>query len=654
MDEASVLWTPPDRLISGSHLARYLAWLAANRGHLAEDYHGLWRWSVEDIDGFWHSIWDFFEVPASTQPRRILGDRTMPGAGWFQGATLNYAEMALNSADDRPAIAFEREDGSRGTLTRRELAASVGAVAAGLKGLGVERGDRVAAYLPNIPEAVIAFLATASLGAVWSACSPDFGAQAVIDRFQQIEPTVLIAVEDYRYGGRTYDRRDVLDRILGAIASATLVVVPSIGEGRSAPGRITWSDLLSHPTDLDLEPVPFDHPLWILYSSGTTGLPKAIVHGHGGILLEHLKSLALHLNIGEDSRFFWFTTTGWMMWNFLVAGLLLRATIVLYDGSPTFPDLGTLWRLAERTGVTYFGASAPFIHGSIKAGIEPHDVADIGSVEAIGSTGAPLSPEGFEWVHQHVGDVWLGSISGGTDLCTAVVGSSPLLPVRVGEIQCRCLGAKVEAFDPEGRSVIDAVGELVITEPMPSMPIGFWNDPDDRQYRASYFETYPGVWRHGDWLKVLPDGGCVISGRSDATLNRGGVRVGSAELYRVVESLPDVEASLVVDTSGSGDSVGADGELILFVVTTHKDALDDALRSTINEAIRSQLSPRHVPDRIVASPGIPTTLNGKRMEIPVKRLLQGEAPEHVASVDAVSDPDVFRWFVEFAQAQAPA
>jgi acetoacetyl-CoA synthetase len=646
MDEGRVLWTPPDRLASESRLARYMAWLADERALRFDGYQALWRWSVHDLEVFWRSIWDFFEVPAHAQPDRILDRRTMPGTRWFEGATLNYAEMALAGADDRPAVVFEREDGSGASFTRRDLAAAVGAVAAGLRDLGIGPGDRVAAYLPNAPEAVVAFLATASIGAVWSSCSPDFGAQAVIDRFRQIEPKVLIGVEAYRYGGRTFDRRDVLERVLQAIPGAAGVVVDAApgSPARTMPGWITWGDLSARAADPIFEPVPFEHPLWILFSSGTTGPPKAMVHGHGGILLEHLKSLALHLDLGPASRFFWFTTTGWMMWNFLVSGLLLGSTIVLYDGSPAVPGLGRLWRLVERAGITYLGTSAPFIHASMKARVEPRDVADLRTLDAIGSTGAPLSPEGFEWVGDRVGDVWLGSISGGTDLCTAVVGSCPLLPVRVGEIQCRCLGAKVEAFDASGRSVVDDVGELVITEPMPTMPVRFWNDPDGARYRASYFETYPGVWRHGDWITIRPDGGCVITGRSDATLNRGGVRVGTAELYRIVESIPGVASSLAVDTG----ELGVEGELVLFVVG-EDGPIDDEVRSAIASAIRSQLSPRHVPDSVVDAPGIPTTLNGKKMEVPVKRLLSGQRLEDVVSVDAATDPEILRWYAAFAR-----
>ncbi|MGH2671777.1 MAG: acetoacetate--CoA ligase, partial [Actinomycetota bacterium] len=538
-------------------------------------------------------------------------------------------------------------DGRALDLTRAELAERVGAAAAGLRRLGVGAGDRVTAFLPNGPEAVIAFLATASLGAIWSSCSPDFGTRAVVDRFRQIEPKVLVAVDGYRYSGRDHDRTEVVREIVAGLPGLErLVLVPYLTDGpRLSGSAMRWDDLLAEPAEPRFEPVPFDHPLWILYSSGTTGLPKAMLQGHGGIVLEHLKSLALHLDLGPRDRFFWFTTTGWMMWNFLVSGLLVGASIVLYDGSPAHPGIGRLWRLAEETGMTYLGTSAPYLHACMKVGFRPREVADLRALRAIGSTGAPLSPEGFAWAYEHVDpQVWLGSVSGGTDLCTAFVGSNPLLPVHAGEIQCRCLGAKVEAFDDEGRPVIDEVGELVITEPMPSMPLSFWNDEGGRRYRESYFSVYPGVWRHGDWIKVTSRGTCVIYGRSDATLNRGGVRVGTSELYRVVEALPEIRESLVVDTG----RLGSEGALLLFVVLEDEASLDDTLRETIAREIRTQLSPRHVPDRILAVPDIPKTLNGKRLEVPVKRLLMGDRLEDVASPGSLADPEALRVFAELA------
>jgi acetoacetyl-CoA synthetase len=646
--EGELLWEPPEDLVLGSNLTRYVAWLQRERGPDVDGYGSLWRWSVDDLEGFWASIADFFGVRFHAPYSIVLADRTMPGARWFEGATLNYAEHALADADDRPALIVRREDGPPGELTRAELARSVGAAARGLRSLGVAPGDRVAAFLPNGVEAVVGLLAAASLGAIWSSCSPDFGTRAVVDRFRQIEPKVLLAVDGYRYGGAAHDRLPVVAEIAAGLPGLErLVIVPYLRDDPELPGGAAiWSDLVAEPADPAFEPVPFDHPLWILYSSGTTGLPKAMVQGHGGILLEHLKSLALHLDLRPSDRFFWFTTTGWMMWNFLVSGLTLGTPIVLYDGSPAHPDLGALWRLAAETGMTYLGTSAPFVHACLKAGLRPGEIADLSALRSVGSTGAPLSPEGFAWLYGEVRpDLWVGSISGGTDVCTAFVGSCPLLPVHAGELQGRSLGAKVEAFDVEGRPVIDEVGELVLTEPLPSMPVSFWNDPDGTRYRSSYFDTYPGVWRHGDWIKVTSRGTCVIYGRSDATLNRGGVRIGTSELYRVVDALPGVVESLVVDTG----QLGREGELLLFVVLEEGMELDDALRERIVRELRTQLSPRHAPDRILRVPAIPKTLNGKRLEVPVKRLFAGAPPEEVASPGALADPEAFRAFVELAR-----
>lgn len=647
--EGDLLWRPPDELIRRAAITRYRSWLERERGLAFEGYEALWRWSVSDLEGFWSSIWRFFDVRSHAPATSVLSSREMPGARWFEGSSLNYAEHALAGGDDRTALLVRREDGHASELSRAELAALVGSVAEGLRRLGVGRGDRVAAFLPNGAEAVVAFLAAASIGAIWSSCSPDFGTRAVADRFRQIEPTVLLAVDGYRYAGNDHDRLPVVAEIARELPRLErVVIVPRLREDPAAalPGAVPWATLVAEPRDPVFEPVPFDHPLWILYSSGTTGLPKAMVQGHGGILLEHLKSLSLHLDLGPDDRFFWFTTTGWMMWNFLVSGLLVGSSVVLYDGSPAHPDLGALWRMADETGTTYFGTSAPYLHACMKADIEPRRIARLDGLRAIGSTGAPLSPEGFDWVYRNVRpDVWLGSVSGGTDLCTAFVGSCPLLPVHAGEIQCRCLGAKVEAFDPQGRSVVDEVGELVITEPMPSMPVSFWGDADGRRYRSSYFEAYPGVWRHGDWIRITPRGTCVITGRSDATLNRGGVRIGTSEFYRVVEAIPGVRESLVVDTG----HLGTEGELVLFVALERGVDLDDDLRGRIASELRTQLSPRHVPDRVLPVTDIPKTLNGKRLEVPVKRLLQGAQPDEVASPGALADPGILETFARIAR-----
>jgi acetoacetyl-CoA synthetase len=538
----------------------------------------------------------------------------------------------------------------------------VAAAAAGLRRLGVEQGDRVVAYLPNVPETVVALLASASIGAVWSSCAPEFGVSSVVDRFRQIEPRLLLAVEGYRYGGRWHDRREALDAIRAQLPTleATVLVpapgqeaapaTPAAGTAAAAAGVFGWAELLGAGADraeepLDFVQVPFDHPLWILYSSGTTGLPKPIVQGHGGIVLEHLKSLALHLDLGPSDRFSWFTTTGWMMWNFLVSGLLLGASVLCYDGSPGYPDMGALWRFAEATGMTYFGTSAAYVLACMKAGVEPARIADLSALHSIGSTGSPLPPEGFAWLYQHVGeDILVGSVSGGTDVCTAFVESCPWLPVHAGEIQCRGLGAKVEAFDEQGRSVLEEVGELVITEPLPSMPLYFWNDPDGSRYRDSYFSTWPGVWRHGDWVEVTRRGSVVISGRSDSTLNRGGVRMGTSEFYRVVEGLDEITDSLVVDVSDPG----GEGRLLLFVVLRPGLELDGELERRVRDAVRRQLSPRHVPDEVHAIAAVPRTLSGKKLEVPVKRILTGVPLERAVSKGALANPDAIYAVVALA------
>src|SRR5579875_228668 len=646
-----LLWEPSEETKSSARITRYLRWLAETRGLSFGSYGELWTWSTTQIEEFWRSIWDYFDVHASRPPERVLSGRAMPGARWFPGAELNYAEHALRRRDERPIIVSRSE--ARGldrleTMSAAALAEQVASVRSGLKALGVGRGDRVAAYVPNIPQAVVAFLATASLGAIWSACSPDFGLRAVVDRFRQIEPRVLLTVDGYRYGGRDFPRQGEVAQIQRALSSVeTTVLIPHLSDPPDTAGLRNvrrWEDLLAASGDLAFEPVPFEHPLWVLYSSGTTGLPKGIVHGHGGIVLEHLKSLALHQDLGPGDRFFWYTTTGWMMWNYLVGGLLVGATILLYDGSPGHPDLYVLWRFAEEAEMTYFGTSAPYLHSCLKAGIEPGRRFDLRRLRAVGSTGAPLTPEGFEWVGRAVRpDLPVASVSGGTDLCTAFVQSCPLLPIHSGELQCMALGAKVEAYSLEGKPVVGEVGELVITEPMPSMPVCFWNDPDGRRYRESYFEMFPGVWRHGDWIQIQPDGASIIYGRSDATLNRGGVRMGTSEFYRVVEEFPEVVDSLVIDLS----EPGREGRLILFVVLAPETSLEE-VRPRLNEALRRKLSPRHVPDEIHAVAEIPRTLNGKRIEVPIKRILSGVPPERAVSAGAITNPAALAHFAALA------
>jgi acetoacetyl-CoA synthetase len=660
-DYGAILWEPGPEVIERARITDYRRWLAAAREVAAGDYQELWEWSVREPGAFWDSLWDYFGVVGERGDGPALSGQ-MPDAEWFAGATLNYARNALRTAStdpDRVAVIGCAEDGTQLSMTYGELAAEVARVRSALRALGVAKGDRVAAYLPNVAEALIALLATASLGAIWSSCSPDFGAHSVIDRFAQISPKVLLAVGGYRYGGKEFGRDEALAKIVAGLPSLAAVITvgnrtlgPEVRSAAHTLGAalLSWDQLpvAADGSGLEFEEVPFGHPLWVLYSSGTTGLPKAIMHGHGGIVLEHLKALSLHQDLGPGGVFFWYTTTGWMMWNYLAGGLLAGATVVLYDGSATHPGTDALWQLAARIGVTYAGTGAPYLLACAKAGLSPGRELDLSALRGIGSTGSPLPPEGFDWVYREVStDVQLGSFSGGTDVCTGFVGPSPLHPVRAGVIAARCLGANVEAYDATGTPVIGQVGELVITEPMPSMPVGFWNDPGGEKYRASYFASYPGVWRHGDWITVLPDGGCVIYGRSDATLNRGGVRMGTSEFYRVVERLPELTDSLVVDTG----QLGRDGRLVLYVVLAEGRDLDDELTSRIRGALRAELSPRHVPDEMHQVPGIPRTLSGKKLEVPVRKILLGTPVAEAADPDALANPEVLGWFASHGPAR---
>src|SRR5829696_818214 len=625
------LWEPSGAQVERAVMTRFMR----ERGF--KDYDALWRWSVDDLDGFWASIWEFFGVDGAYE--QVLAARDMPGARWFPGAEVNYARHLLShSAHDAPAIVHASELRQQVEWTRAELRAQVARIAAGLRALGVRPGDRVAAYMPNIPEAIAAFLACASLGAVWSSCSPDFGARSVIDRFAQIEPKVLIAVDGYRYNGRDFDRGDVVAAIHDEVGGRLVRFGYLDGSG--------WEEGFTRDAEL-----PFDHPLWVLYSSGTTGLPKAIVQGHGGILLEHLKKLHLHVDAQAGDRVFWFTTTGWMMWNFLVSGLLTRAAIVLYDGSPGAPDMNRLWDLAESAGVTCFGTSASYIASCMKAGIEPGAGRDLSALRAVGSTGSPLSPEGFRWVYDHVGDdTWLFSTSGGTDLCTAFVGGVPILPVYEGELQARALGAAVEAWDEAGRPLVGQVGELVVTRPMPSMPLYLWKDPGGERYRDAYFSTYPGVWRHGDWIEITERGTAIIYGRSDSTINRGGIRMGTSEIYRAVLAVDEVVDALVVDVPRPG----TEGWMPLFVVLRDGAELDKELVAELGRRVREDCSPRHVPNEVRQVAEIPRTLSGKVLEVPVKRILMGEAPDRAASRDSLANPAALEPFVELAGPAAEA
>jgi acetoacetyl-CoA synthetase len=645
--QGRLLWEPPADVRATSRMGRFLDRVARERGIDTATYEAAWRWSVDDLPGFWtevvHELGILFGSPSET----VLADDAMPGAVWFPGATLNYAEHALRRRGSHPAIVSRSQSRDEQQIGFDELADRVARAAAGLRRLGVMRGDRVVAYLPNVPETIVAFLASASIGAVFSSCAPEFGTRAVVDRVRQIEPTVLLAVDGYRYGAKAVDRRAEVADIRAALPSLrATVVLPYLHDRldtEAFPDALAWDELLADPAELVFEAVPFDHPLYVLYSSGTTGTPKAIVHGHGGITLEHMKVLAFHHDLGPDDRFCWFTTTGWMMWNYLVSGLLVGSTVVLFDGDPGHPDLMTLWRLAADAEVTVFGVGAPFLMNSRKAGLSPGRDVELSRLRSVGSTGAPLPPEGFEWVYEHVGrDLLLSSASGGTDVCTAFVAGAPLLPVHAGEIPGRCLGAKVEAFDPEGRSVVGERGELVITAPMPSMPVGFWDDPDGSRYRQAYFEDFPGVWRHGDWIEITDRGTCIITGRSDATLNRGGVRMGTSEFYSAVEALDEVVDSLVVHLDDPDRDAG---RLLLFVQLAPGVSLDDALRRRTASAIRDELSPRHVPDELIAIPAVPRTISGKKMEVPVKRLLEGEPLERVADPGAMADPSAMDAFV---------
>ena len=651
-----VLWTPPGDVWSSTAIGRF----ATANGH--HDYASLHAWSVADLEGFWRRATETCGLRWDREPDVIVDDAAMPGARWFIGGELNYAAHALARADDptfadRVAIVARSQTRDAEELPWAQLAAQVRSAAAWLRGAGVEPGDRVAGYTPNIPETIVAFLAAASIGAVWSSCAPEFGVRSVIDRFAQINPKVLFAVDGYRYGAKPVDRSEQVEAIIAGLASLErIVVIPYLDDQTAArlftvdDRRYAWADVVAATDgggngngDRDIVPVPADHPLYVLFSSGTTGLPKAIVHGHGGVTAEHLKVLTFHQDLTEEDRFFWFTTTGWMMWNYLVSGLLTGSTLVLFDGDPGSPDLNTLWRLAEETGCTVFGVSAPFLMSCRKAGITPSR----GALRWVGSTGAPLPPAGFRWVHDEIG-VPVSSIAGGTDVCTAFVGSSPLVPVRAGEISCRLLGCAVEAFDPAGRQCPPGTtGELVVTQPMPSMPVGFWGDADGSRYRAAYFEDFQGVWRHGDWVTFTEDGACVITGRSDATLNRAGVRLGTSDFYAVVEQFDEVVDSLVVHLddadASSGESAGL-GHLVLFVTLTPGATLDERLAARIRSSLRSELSPRHVPDSIEAAPSVPRTLSGKKLEVPVKRILQGARPDEVASRDALTDPESLDWY----------
>ncbi len=645
-----ILWTPPADWRDTTEIGRFVNWLRDERAHEFGGFDDLYRWSVDDLEGFWGALWDFYGI-RSTPYERVLGARTMPGAEWFPGARLNYAEHLIGLEEDRDRVAVVARSQTRGPreLTFAELIEQAGRVRAGLQRLGIEQGDRVVAYMPNIPETLIAFIATASLGAIWATCAPEFGARSVIDRFAQIEPRVLIAVGGYGFRDRYIDRRAEVETIRGRIGSIEHVVWVPFGEAR-LENSVSWEDLTAESAPLEFEQVAFDHPIYVLFSSGTTGLPKPIVHGHGGQLIEHRKNLGLGWDLKPGGRLLWFSTTAWMMWNALVAGLQLRSSIVMLDGDPAWPDLLEQWRLAEELQPSVMGVAPAYLMACRKAGIEPGRECDLSSIRMLCTAGSPLPPEGYLYAYEQLGpNMLLNNGSGGTDVCTGLVSGSFAQPVYEGEITGPCLAIDAHAFDPVGNDVIGELGELVITQPMPSMPVAFWGDESGERYRSSYFDAYPGVWRQGDWIMFTERGSCIITGRSDATLNRGGVRLGTGEFYAVVEDVPEVIDALVVHLEDAG---GGAGELLLFVVPAEGAEVDEAVRERIARALRSELSPRHVPDTIVSVPAIPRTLTGKKLEAPVKRILRGESSERVASRDSLLDPAALDAFVALAASRS--
>ncbi len=621
-------------------------WLFVKKGLYFRSYQDLWEWSVTDLEDFWESMWQFFNIKSHEVYLEVISrpKSGMIGTKWFRRSKLNYAEHIFrNKSKGKPALLFQSETRGLSPVTWERLEADVAAVAAWLRQIGIKPGDRVAAVFPNCPEAIIAFLATNAVGAVWSSCSPDFGVAGIADRFQQIEPKVLFLCDGYTYNGKSYPSTTLQLALAEALPSVNDVVFVKTGDFGLQPERTTaWEDILHFPHHgLEFEPVPFDHPIWVLYSSGTTGKPKAITHGVGGCLLEHYKALALHQNVKPGDRYFWYSTTGWMMWNYALGSMLCGSTLVIYDGAPMYPSSQTLWALAEQAKITHFGSGAAYFIACMKAGVSIAN-DQLKSLETIGSTGSPLTADAYEWIYKFVKkDVWLISLSGGTDVCSAFVGGSPLLPVYAGEIQCRMLGCKIEAYDENGQPQLNQLGEMVITQPLPSMPIYFWNDPNQERYLSSYFETYPNIWRHGDWIKINDRGGVVIQGRSDTTLNRGGVRIGTAEIYSAVESLPPVKDSLVVYLEKSD----GEGTISLFVVLKKGHQLTEELKKTIKNTLRQQYSPRHVPDTIEEVADIPYTISGKKMEAPVKKILMGQDPKTSANLATMRNPEALNGFV---------
>lgn len=647
--QGDILWRPTPEQIQPTRIAAFMAWLKENRGLEFDDYASLWQWSVDDLSAFWGAASEFFELIADGSTETVLASEIMPGAQWFPDVRLNYAEMAFRNATSKyPALLCRSENQEPREISWAELETATGALAARLRALGVKEGDRVVSFMPSRYETVVALMACASIGAIWSSCSPEMGVSVVLDRFQQIEPKVLFAVDSYSYNGKLYDRTanvvELLDN-LPTIEHVIHVEGPAKADISGWRDVITWQDAVKDLAPLQFTRLPFDHPLWIVYSSGTTGMPKAMVHGHGGIILTHMKTMQFQHDVRPGDRFLFLGSTGWIVWNMMVGGLLSQATVVLYDGNPLWPNAESLWRFIDEQKVSHFGCGAAFLIHNLKEKVRPNKQYRFEALRSIDSTGSPLPLEAYQWVYEHVKpDVWLSSISGGTDIAAGFVAGSPILPVHAGEIQCAELGVAAYAFNEKGEAVINEVGELVITKPMPSMPLYFWGDPDNKRYLESYFEEFPGYWRHGDWILFTPRGTSIIYGRSDTTINRFGIRMGTAEIYRVVEELPEVRDSLVVDL----EYLGRESFMPLFVVLEEGVKLSDDLKTRIKEQIRTKASARHVPNEVYQVDAIPYTLTGKKMELPVRRLLLGADVDSVASPDAMSNPESMQYFVDFA------
>jgi len=652
--EGTLLWKPSESQKEQANLSRFVRWLAEHYNLQFADYASLWKWSVDEYETFWKILCHYFDIQFHQKPKQVVSGEAMPDITWFEGATLNFAEYVFRMSGSHPALIFQSETHPLTEISWDTLRNETASLAEWLKAQGVQPGDRVAAYIPNIPQAFTGVLACASIGAVWSSCSPDFGAESVIERFAQIEPKVLLTVDGYHYGGKKHNRVDRVNQLLDKLPSVEKVVlIPYLDEEcplqsiQTNAQKVYWDDVLQFSTaELRFESVPFSHPLWVLYSSGTTGLPKPIVHSQGGILLEHLKYMEFHADVKQGDRFFWYSTTGWMMWNVVLSALLRGATALVYDGSPGYPNLDVLWKFASETKMTCFGTSATYLVNCMKSGLKPSQTYNLSALRSVGSTGSPLPPEGFNWVYDEVGhDIMLNSTSGGTDICSSFVGGNPLLPVHAGEIQCRLLGCSVESFDEDGNPLTDEVGEMVITKPMPSMPIYFWGDDQKQRYKESYFEMYPGVWRHGDWLKVTPKGSCVIYGRSDATLNKMGVRIGTSEIYRAVEAEQSVADSLIISIEKTDGS----WYMPLFVKLREDTTLTESITSAIKKNIRERISPRFVPDEIIQVEDIPYTLSGKKLEKPIKRIFEGASPQKVISMDALRNPESINAFLKLSE-----